>query len=462
MDLFSSHAAGACKYKYDLCYHQALSHCVSFSLVKAARLQLFSRRMIEPFNSCQMAACEVSQIVTSIISAYNTGLNVFKKLKCKKRHKSSRKDTKTIQEEALLHSSLQHRPRDIRCVYNHNVAALGHRFEVGDTIAHSALAHTLLVLNSGLINVLNSSLSDDIMKRRQSQHSLLSISEVAAADALYALGQLNYRLTASQPRMSASIPVNLSKSQPSKTSHSRKHSRTIVDVQIDPKVKSRAENNLLVRGGWVRPRPKRTKSDSFVTTASSSRNASTRKLVEHKRRTLGTSSPIESSRSTEGSPRPQQSRTQSSPMLIPPSPPAAELPSNSQPQRKFHASDHRRLQREPSMLIVPSDFFDYQFDLAPSRPSKNSLHSSPSASARPSAGTRPRPPSVATFMTTSTKIGEIPESRWPDRIPQPGEQLRPMPYTIPPPLHIEEFLPKKRKGWKLWKRSEPATQAIVY
>jgi hypothetical protein len=461
VELSSSHAAGACKYNYDLCYHQALSPRVSSSLVRAALLKVFRRRMIEPFNSCQMAACEVSQIVTSIISAYNSGLDVFKKLKCKKRHKSSSKETKTIQEEALLQSSLQHRPRDIRTVYNNNVAVLGHRFEIGDTIAHSALAHTLLVLNSGLINVLNSSLSDDVMKRRQSQRSLLSISEVAAADALYALGQLNYRLTAYQPRIPAPLSVNVSQPHSSKTSHSRKHSKTIIDVQIDPKVKSRAENNLLVRGGWVRPRPKRTKSGSAVTTAVSSRNASTTKLLEHKRRTSGTSSPIEPGRGTKGSPRPRHSRTQSS-ILTPQPPPMAELPSDSQPQRAFHAPEHRRLQREPSMLIVPSDFFDSQIDLGPSRPSKNSLYSSPSVAARPSAGTRPRPPSVATFMTTSTKIGEIPESRWPDRIPQPGEVLRPMPYTIPPPLHIEETLPKKRRGLKFWKRSEPAAQAIVY
>lgn len=399
-----------------------------------------------------MAACEVSQIVASIVSAYNSGLDVFKKLKCKKR-KTSSKDTKTAHDEELLQSSLQYRPRDIRSVYDNNVKQFGHRFEIGDTIAHSSLAHTLLVLNSGLIQVLNSSISDDIAKRRQSQRSLLSISEVAAADALYALGQLSYRLTAYQPQIPAFLPMRASESKPRRTSHSRKPSKTIIDIQVDPKVKSRAENNLLVRGGWVRHCPPRTKSGSTVSTATSSRNTSTTKLTD-------------SSRSPKGSPRPRHSRTQSAPMLsapiLPTQPPhMAELPCDSPTRRRHHSPEHRRVRREPSMLIMPASLFDSQLDLAPPRPPKIPLHSRPSTIARPSTGARPRPPSVATFMTASTKIGEIPESRWPDRIPQAGEELRPLPYTIPPQLNVEE-VPRKRRGLRFWKKSEPVVQAVVY
>lgn len=418
--------------------------------------------MIEPFHSCQMAACEVSQIVASIVSAYNSGQDVFRKLKCKKRSKSKSKDAKIAQEEALLQSSLQHRPRDIRFAYDNNVAALGHRFQIGDTIAHSSLAHTLLVLNSGLINVLNSSLSDDVVKRRQSQRSLLNISEVAAADALYALEQLNYRLTAHQPKIPASLPTQVAQPRPRGTTHCRNPSKTIVDIQIDPKTKSRAENNLLVRGGWVRPRPARTKSGSSVTTTASSRNASTIKLAEHKRSKSGTASPAESSRSSKGSPQPEHSRARSSSVLTTLPSHMAELPSDSQPQRRQHFPEQRRLLREPSMLIVPSDFFDSQIDLPPPRPPKIPLHSRPRMSSRAPTGIRPRPPSVATFMTASTKIGEIPEHRWPDRTPRADEELRPMPYTIPPPLNIEDVSPKKKRGLKFWKKSEPAVQAAVY
>lgn len=417
--------------------------------------------MIEPFNRCKMAACEVSQIVASILSAYSSGLAVFKKLKCKKKSKSSGKDTRAAPDEARLQSSLQNRPRDIKFAYENNVELFGHRFEIGDTIAHSSLAHTLLVLNSGLINVLNSSLSDDVVKRRQSQRSLLTISEVAAADALNALAQLHYRLTAYQPTIPASLPVQLAEPKPRRTSHSRKPSRTIIDIQADPKVKTRAENNLLVRGGWVRPCPPRTKSGSSVTSALSSRNASSTKLVEHIKSKSGTASPSDSSRTPKGSPRPRHIRTQSTPILQTQRPSMAELPCDSQPRRRHHSPEHRRVHREPSMLIMPVDLFESQIDSAPPRPPKIPLHSRPSMSARPSTGIRPRPPSVATFMTASTKIGEIPESRWPDRIPQAGEELRPMPYTVPPPLNVED-VPKKRRGLKFWKKSEPVLQAVVY
>jgi hypothetical protein len=409
--------------------------------------------MIEPFNSCQMAACEVSQIISSIVSAYNSGLDVFKRLKCKKRSKPS-KDTKTAHDEALLQSSLQYRPRDIRIVYDNNVKQFGHRFEIGDTIAHSSLAHTLLVLNSGLVGVLNSSISDDVVKRRQSRRSLLGISEVAAADALYALGQLNYRLTTYQSQIPVSLPMRVAEPKAKRTSHTRKPSKTIVDIQVDPKVKTRAENNLLVRGGWVRPCPPRTKSGSTVSTATSSRNTSTTKLAEL-------------NRSPKGSPRPRHSRAHSAPMssvpIVPPQPqPMAELPGDNQPRRRHHSPEHRRIHREPSMLIMPADIFESQLDLATPRPRKIPLHSRPTSTiARPSTGTRPRPPSVATFMSASTKIGEIPESRWPDRIPQAGEALRPLPYVLPPPLNIEE-LPRKKKGLRFWKKSEPVGQAVVY
>ena len=399
-----------------------------------------------------MATCEVSKIVASIVSAYNSGLDLFRRLnpKCKKRSKSSSKDTKVSQEEALLQASLQHRPRDIRSAYDSSVALLGHRFEIGDSIAHSSLAQVLLALNSGLINILNNTLSDDIVKRRHSQRSLLRISEVAAVDALYALGQLNHRLTTYQPRISAPMPMQTQEAKPKKRTHSKTPSKTIIDIKIDPKVKSRAENNLLVRGGWVRPRPAtRSKSGSSVVTSSSSRNASSTKLVDHKRSQPTSTGTCSLTKSLQSSPRPRHARTESAPAITQTPQHIAELPDNPQPQRRQHTSDHRRLPREPSMLIVSSDFFSSQISLPPSRPHHSNM--------------RPRPPSVATFMTASTKIGEIPEHRWPDRIPAANEELRPMPYVIPPPLNAENVAPKKKaRGFRFWRKAEPVMEAAVY
>jgi hypothetical protein len=52
---------------------------------------------------------------------------------------------------------------------------------------------------------------------------------------------------------------------------------------------------------------------------------------------------------------------------------------------------------------------------------------------------------VATFLTASTKIGEIPEYRlpWDDR---------PLPYVIPPPLEPEP-VKRKTRGFKSWWKS---------
>jgi hypothetical protein len=65
-------------------------------------------------------------------------------------------------------------------------------------------------------------------------------------------------------------------------------------------------------------------------------------------------------------------------------------------------------------------------------------------------------------MTASTKIGEIPEHRWPAQAS--GEQ-RPLPYTIPPPLNVEDISRKKKgRGFRFWKKAEPepSLQAVVY
>jgi hypothetical protein len=439
--------------------------CLSSSLVEYY-IRTLQQGMIEPFDSARMAACEVSQIVASIVSAYNSGLDVFKRMK--RRKKSSSKDTKPAQEDAILQASLEHRPKDIRTEYEKSVAKLGHRFEIGDTIAHSSLAHTLLVLNSGLISVLNNWLSDDGVKRRQSQRSLLSISETAAADALFALGQLNHRLAA-QPRLPATLSMPTEEPRLKKSSHSRQASKTVVDIKIDPKVKSRAENNLLARGGWVRAFPAaRSKSGSSIVTLTSSRNASTTKLTDHKRHkssTSGTASPPgrSASRSPKGSPRPGHKRAESSPAILTQlSQYTAGLPVDMMSQQRHRSPENRRIAREPSMLIVPSDFFESFIELPPPQQPKVPLHSRPSMNIRSTTGIRPRPPSVATFMTASTKIGEIPEHRWPAQAS--GEQ-RPLPYVIPPPLNVEDVSRKKKgRGFRFWKKAEPepSLHAVVY
>jgi hypothetical protein len=103
---------------------------------------------------------------------------------------------------------------------------------------------------------------------------------------------------------------------------------------------------------------------------------------------------------------------------------------------------------------VPADFFDIvqyipaekPLQQPPPRPPKIPIP----ARSYPPPG-RMRPMSTMTFMTASTKIGEIAESRMPDQI-QDEVDSRPVPYTIPPPLEATE--PKKKRGFKFWKRED--------
>lgn len=66
---------------------------------------------------------------------------------------------------------------------------------------------------------------------------------------------------------------------------------------------------------------------------------------------------------------------------------------------------------------------------------------------------------MMTFMTASTKLGEIPDHKLPDRVLTEEQQVEiPMPYVIPDML---EQPMKKKKGFKFWKKQGTVQQAIA-
>ena len=132
-------------------------------------------------------------------------------------------------------------------------------------------------------------------------------------------------------------------------------------------------------------------------------------------------------------------------------------------------SSSKELVRHPSMYIVPSDFFDMfplpenSDRLPPLLPPKVPLHSRP----RPRAiiehqdedYRRARPISMMTFMTASTKIGEIPEHRLPDReLTQEEREQVPLPYVVPAMLNP----PKKKtpRTLKFWKKDRTGNETV--
>ena len=430
-----------------------------------------------------MSGLEVSSVIASILSAFNSGLDVFRRTRPKSR--SKRKDkSDSFQNpcEVHLQNSLQQRPKDIQIEYNRSVAKLGYRFEIGDSVAQTSLAHTLLVLNTGLLNILNKALSRKSKAHDDTDRHLLSLSQTAAADALQALSQLDLRLSSTSSLMSSpmlSSPQLALEAAPvpkptvDHTSKRRVAEKAAKKV-VDSKRKKPPPDNLLVRGGWVKP-----KADSST---ASSASASKVNLVKpsHQR---SKSSPVIPKIPAVGTRRQSQPETTS--LMLNPmngSPDQVGRPTH---RRTLSSPRPHREPSMPSMALMSSDFFqptpntnfaspqfDQQLPVAPPIPPKIPLHSRPTNThlTHNLAGMRVRPPSVATFMTASTKIGEIPDHRLPphERRNQPRQsngglvqQMNPPPqYALPPalnPVEVEK-LQKQSKGrdwgFRLWKRRE--------
>ena len=389
-----------------------------------------------------MGAIDVATVVGSIIAAFGSGLDVFHRLGGKKRPTNARLP-RPSEEEEWLRRSLKNRPLEIRNEYDQSVAKYGHRFEVGDDIAHASLAHTLLVLNTGLINLISHALADDSKQRSTSKNTLFKLSETAAVDTMTALGQLTSRLTlASEPRLPTEpsqrrVDRRIAHGKQGKNPSSSSLSSTSRDT------KRPQPSPLLVRGGWVR-----SKSGSSVVTLTTARKIREAEPTKHKR--TKSESNLFGCSTTRNEIRKHRKAA---------SDPSGSRTSSQHVEPKHNVregiSTQAKPERQPSMLLVPADFFAGAVDHTekpPPRPPKIPLDAEPRSQAR-IRRKEVRPVSTMTFMTTSTKIGEIPESRWPNQELSPEElYVRPMPYFIPPPLEAAE--PKRKKGFKFWKRKD--------
>lgn len=419
----------------------------------------------------------MSSVIKDILEAFHHGLTISKNTirKHRRRHSEPSNDN----EEKRVHNSLSLRPQEIKQAYDQSVVIHGRPFEIGDSTSQTSLAKVLLVLNTGLVRLLNHALSSDHKSRPQVRRNLLSLSETAAMETLNTLSQLNIRLISSSR-------IDLVSPKPDNT-----------DVREKRKTRPRAQSSNqipkrppvsphLQKGGWVR-----SKSDpSIVSVVASTRakKADPRRSPEPRPKNSTPPKPIVP-------PTPTKDNEQRSPP-----PTYTQLTSKTAPQPKpkpehlqayaqksqigEKLSTGKELVRHPSMYIVPSDFFDaipqpsigsYEFPsceediVAPLPPPKEPLHSySPKEESMLLPTTvgcrtgRVRPPSMMTFKTASTKIGEIPEHLWPDReLSEEQQDQTPMPYVVPDMLY-----PKRRggKGLRFWRRDRLqriGTQAIT-
>ncbi|OAT08321.1 hypothetical protein BDBG_04281 [Blastomyces gilchristii SLH14081] len=270
---------------------------------------------------------DISTVVTSILAAFGNGRDLFNRVQQKKdlkrtgtdkskrnlrTHGSRKKKRRNTNDAAVpvrsediddlrIQASLERGPAEIKREYDQSVQRLGERFKKGDELAHGSLAHTLLILNAGLMKLIASCLSSDgqgyncagTVDRR----SLLSLSDSAAADAITALDELRQRLiSASTPApKSAMIPAgqkerqrsrSLSRQRSGKSSKAEDKCRpqsaarrpTTTTTQVKKNVAGSplkpasniASSNQAFRGMWIRSR--KGSSISLATTAVTSQH----------------------------------------------------------------------------------------------------------------------------------------------------------------------------------------------
>ena len=375
-------------------------------------------------SSSTMSGLEVTGVVSSIISAFDSCMELFKRMRAK-RKRQRQKSAKLTEEEQDLHSSLQRGPREIRAEYDRGVTRLGHRFEVGDPMAHSRLARTLFVLNTGLLNIIAHALSDDPKACRMSRSSLLGLSEAAKTDTIGVLDQLSKRLTSSSNiTIQPQLPSTHKRQRRAKEDHQHGSESKQAIIPFLQKQKKRPGPNPIVRGAWVR-----SKSGSSIVAS----NVGNSRQGKHKKNHSATSLP----KMTKLAPRNSTEVDQNPPCDYHSKDSASNVGGLSNEDPLVQRLQGRP--SEPEMWVSSPEAFDSGF--APPQLPRIPIE-------RPVPSQKPRPPSVATFRTASTKVGEIPENRWGDRLPLPWDQ-RPMPYVLPPPID-PDLGKRKTRGFKLW------------
>ncbi|KAF2100164.1 hypothetical protein NA57DRAFT_75665 [Rhizodiscina lignyota] len=344
--------------------------------------------------------------VCSIIAAFTSGLDVFKKLRERRRQRqqgygklsSNRSNCgkharqqgpvkgEKSGDELQLSKSLRRGSTDVQKVYEEHARKGGQRYIAGDSTAQASLAHTLLKLNAGLVNIITSFLSCGKTDVPVDYRSLTSLSDASRAEAIEALGQLYTRLSRSelalQNRRAEQGVQNghrggkkqSSKGTKAKHGTTRETRTTDTSAPLPPGIAKVTVHTSTTHLAQVRPATRRKASASSTGSSKGSHSAS--------------STPS------------QRSTAPQTPLTPPPAypsspPPGAAFPFPSQQHPQYHPNvfptspPPQYTQPHPQPQKVPQHAYQY---LSSSR--------------------RDRPTSYASIMTDSTKLGEIPMRKW--------------------------------------------------
>ena len=290
-----------------------------------------------------MAGTEVASLTRDIIDGFKNGLNIFKG--GLRRHKRRQTEPSRDDGETVLHDSLSQRPKDIQNAYDRSVNRHGRKFEIGDQISQTRIARILLTFNTGLIRLLNHTMSQESQSRRHSRSSLLDLSEIAAKETLSALSELDNRLSlaSTSPSLAA---TDMAVSRNTKPRSSSQSSSGQVNKRPSP-------SPHLKHGGWVR-----SKSDPSVVSVVVLQKSKKGDCVRHSMTSPKSAQPesIASSQVPKSTSNGKQPRSKKSVPVVKPKP--MHLKADSiQPRDEPKPIEQKSLARQPSMYIVPGDFF---------------------------------------------------------------------------------------------------------
>ncbi|TKA74375.1 hypothetical protein B0A49_02210 [Cryomyces minteri] len=385
-----------------------------------------------------MSGTGVSDSVFSIIAAFTSGLDVFKKLQTKGKRKRKSEDVHLDREAELqLSNSLRKGPSDIRKEYERDVRDLGERFAAGDAIAKASLTETLLKFNTGLVTMISSFLSGGRNNCHLDYTSLTRLSDESRAEVIDTLSQLYQRKSKSSVNVTE-IHGDLQK-HAERLRHSKKEGSTerpsTRDMKSTMVARVPVKNSSRAQLALVKTRTRRTTSRSSAssgssvasrpppsTTLTSPRASPGPSPVSRKSRTMHGSNDIrEKSRTTKPSNEANR-RTEATSAVHPCRPRKPEsmqaMPTSAAAQHHF-----RPLSPQPTTPIPdaqacqrpnPSTHPARPPPLAPapaSQPTTSPAHS-PLPTPLHRRHRHPIPSMAFSFASDSTKLGEIPLHKW--------------------------------------------------
>ncbi|CBX98019.1 hypothetical protein LEMA_P094280.1 [Plenodomus lingam JN3] len=369
---------------------------------------------------------KVSSCIMEIIHAFQNGLNIFKRLRERRKKRRPRKGSQapdpTTSAELQLSKSLRRGPEELtetyaQCYYS----GMGPQFAKGDSIAHASLAETLIKLNTGLVGIIATFLNRDLKNSKSRLHldygSLIDLSEASRREALHSMAQLYQRLSPSQLQLHAptcsrcgtSSHIDCSSDSKFSVREQRKHagSRQRADGSVVTRmpIKTSSHPQLVVM------RPKSTRKNSSLRNNSSASKPPPNSTYA----TTAMSSVISKFIVMTPIELPASSVIKGTMGVAPPSPRSPRIDSFDDPRPsrwpyndKGHASEHIDYPR-PQL----TNFKSTPKHCTPSSERESAHRTSPPISSSPVKRRMDKvTPSSYTFASDSTKLGEIPQFHW--------------------------------------------------